>query len=216
MKKFKIVLIGTSGVGKTSILTRLVKNEFYENSQATIGSSYFCLKREFDEETEKKKIELHIWDTAGQERYRSLISMYLRKCDLIIIVYNVTDINYEDLKFWSKCIDSNYRGIDNKPFIYLIGNKRDLLKNNSNIKKIKEQVSDNIKNELSFIKHEIVSAKLDNQKEIQNLFNEIALDLYNNKKIITEENEAMVKISNLGNINIEKPESNSKYCCYYF
>ena len=67
--KFKVVLIGESGVGKTSILLRYVSNEFNSQQFSTLGLSYVDKIIQIDN---NKKIKLEIWDTAGQEKFRSL------------------------------------------------------------------------------------------------------------------------------------------------
>ena len=84
----KVVLLGGSGVGKTSIITRFVSSTFNENHSATIGG-YFINKEIFIEKY-NIDIKLNIWDTAGQERYRSLTKFFYKDAKIIILTYDIT------------------------------------------------------------------------------------------------------------------------------
>lgn len=85
---YKCVMLGDSGCGKSSILLRQIHNQFSETKDSTIGAAFFTLIRNMND----CKIRLEVWDTAGQERYGSLIDMYLRNADIILLVYDVTDV----------------------------------------------------------------------------------------------------------------------------
>ena len=101
--KFKVVLIGESGVGKTSILLRYVSNEFNSQQFSTLGLSYVDKIIQIDN---NKKIKLEIWDTAVQEKFRSLAKAYYRNIDVGILVYDVTNkTSFEEIKnYWIKDI----------------------------------------------------------------------------------------------------------------
>ena len=101
--KFKVVLIGESGVGKTSILLRYVSNEFNSQQFSTLGLSYVDKIIQIDN---NKKIKLEIWDTAGQEKFRSLAKAFYRNIDVGILVYDVTNkTSFEEIKnYWIKDI----------------------------------------------------------------------------------------------------------------
>lgn len=96
MYKFKMVLIGDAGVGKSCIIHQYINNYFLESTTSTIGAQ-FAIKNVGD------NVKLDIWDTAGQERFRSLLPMYLKHADIICIVLSLND-SYESLKsqlqFW--------------------------------------------------------------------------------------------------------------------
>jgi len=77
----KTVFIGESNTGKTSMVYRLMKNEFSNYSESTIGASFVTVK--YDD------ITYQIWDTAGQERYNSLIPMYCKNAELIFFVFDL-------------------------------------------------------------------------------------------------------------------------------
>jgi small GTP-binding protein len=85
----KVVLLGESGVGKTSIISRFINNVFGENIISTTGASYAGKTMTFDE-FEGKAIKFEIWDTAGQEQYRSLTKIFYKDAAAAILVYDIT------------------------------------------------------------------------------------------------------------------------------
>ena len=103
----KVILIGGSGVGKTSIIARYIHNEFNSNSHSSSGAS-FSSKTILNED-KNKSIKFEIWDTAGQEKYRSLNRSFYKRADACILVYDITNRDsFEDLKeFWINEIKEN-------------------------------------------------------------------------------------------------------------
>ncbi|KAM7263437.1 hypothetical protein ACFE04_001120 [Oxalis oulophora] len=94
---FKIVLIGDSAVGKSNLLSRFARNEFDNNSKATIGVEFQTQVVEID----GKEIKAQIWDTAGQERFRAVTSAYYRGAFGALIVYDITRRDtFESVKRW--------------------------------------------------------------------------------------------------------------------
>ena len=85
----KVVLLGESGVGKTSIISRFINNFFSENVISTTGASYAGITMIFDE-FGGKKIRFEIWDTAGQEQYRSLTKIFYKDAAAAVLVYDIT------------------------------------------------------------------------------------------------------------------------------
>lgn len=83
---FKIVLIGDSAVGKSNLLSRFARNEFFPNSKSTIGVEFQTQRIEID----GKEIKAQIWDTAGQERFRAVTSAYYRGAVGALLVYDVS------------------------------------------------------------------------------------------------------------------------------
>ena len=84
--QFRVVLLGESAVGKSSLVLRFVKREFHEFQESTIGASFLTDAVQIDDTT----VKFEIWDTAGQERYRSLTPMYYRNAQAALIVYDIT------------------------------------------------------------------------------------------------------------------------------
>ena len=118
---FKIILVGDSGVGKTNLLTRFVKNEFQTQSKPTIGVDFFSKTLQI----EKKWIKAQIWDTAGQERYKAFSSAYFSGSHGAIIAYDVTNLeSFNNVKQWVEELKNH---LDfSKIVVMLIGNKSDL------------------------------------------------------------------------------------------
>ena len=117
---FKILLIGDSNVGKSSLIIKSVKNLFNEEFISTIGYEFFYLGYKIN----NKNIKLQLWDTCGQERYHSLIKNLYKNSVLTIMVYSICDNNsFDNLEFWLKEIKIYSQ--PNIP-IFLIGNKKDI------------------------------------------------------------------------------------------
>ena len=84
--KYKLIFLGDQGTGKSSILNRFVEDKFDSNYQATIGLDFQSKNIQID----NQDIHLLLYDTAGQEKFRSLIPMYTREANIIILVYDIT------------------------------------------------------------------------------------------------------------------------------
>ena len=117
----KVVFLGESTVGKTSIISCFAQGEFNQEQTSTIGACFTMKKIILDDKTE---IKLKIWDTAGQERFRALTPMYYRDADVAILVFAVDDKDsFEKLQRW---IDDLSRDIKIMPPLIIVGNKIDL------------------------------------------------------------------------------------------
>eukprot|EP01135_Chromosphaera_perkinsii_P006031 Nk52_evm2s383 gene=Nk52_evmTU2s383 len=119
----KVVVLGDVGVGKTSLLQRLVKNEFCPNYKATIGVDFMA--RHFD--ILGCDFTLHLWDTAGQERFKSIASSYYRGADAVILVYDMDKCaSLDSCEKWLN--EAREQNSQSSSFVsYLVGSKRDLL-----------------------------------------------------------------------------------------
>jgi Ras-related protein Rab-6A len=118
--KVKVVFLGASGVGKTSLITRYISNEFSKDHSATVGIDFFTKPIQVRDRT----VNFQIWDTAGQERFRSLIPFYIRDSSIAVIVYDVSSPpSFEEAKFWHKTA-INERG--NDVLCIFVANKNDL------------------------------------------------------------------------------------------
>ncbi|XP_078716334.1 ras-related protein Rab-5C-like [Lampetra fluviatilis] len=120
MCQFKLVLLGESAVGKSSLVLRFVKGQFHEFQESTIGAAFLtqtvCL--------EDTTVKFEIWDTAGQERYHSLAPMYYRGAQAAIVVYDITNQDsFARAKNWVKELQ---RQANPNIVIALAGNKTDL------------------------------------------------------------------------------------------
>ena len=119
---FKIIIVGDSGVGKSSLLKRAVQNRFDGSYQATIGFEFLLMHFKVND----LKLKLQIWDTCGQEMYRSLVQGFYRNTSLALIVYDVNQKKtYDALDIWLKDIRQH---TEQELPIFIAGNKSDLEK----------------------------------------------------------------------------------------
>ena len=188
-KIIKIIIIGDSGCGKTSIMQKYIDDYVVKSEGPTIGVDFRTQKIEYNGILHI----VNIWDTAGQERYQSLTSAYYRMSNCVMVVFDLTDRkSFENVSSWinrSKSYD-----IDNsKPHI-LVGNKSDIAENivsKSEIKNICE------KYDIEYI--EVSAYKGIN---ISDAFSKLFL-----RYIETSNDDDPV----IGELNIEPP--NNKTCC---
>ena len=120
----KVVAIGDSGVGKTSLIQMFEHTRFTENFKPTIGADFSNKEITID----GKIVMLQIWDTAGQERYNSLTKLYFKGANAAIIVYDITDKeSFAKAQRWSDQIDEFQQSeTDAKIDKFVVGNKCDL------------------------------------------------------------------------------------------
>jgi len=119
--KYRIMVLGESKVGKTSLIKRYTKDQFGGIYLTTVGMDF----QDKIIDIEDKKIRLQIWDTAGQERFRNVTKSYFQSSDGFVLVYEIIDSqSLENLKFWIEQIKIN--GKEN-PNLILVGNKCDLV-----------------------------------------------------------------------------------------
>ncbi len=117
---YKVVLLGDSAVGKSSLVSRYVRDEFSESPQPTIGAAFLTKTVKLGDRT----IKFEIWDTAGQERYRSLAPMYYRGAAAALVVFDLTDTkSFEGAKSWVQ--ELRKQGAQDI-VLALVGNKKDL------------------------------------------------------------------------------------------
>ena len=119
----KVVLLGNSKVGKTSIINRYTSDLFSDHILSTFGSNFSSKHLIINE----KKIRLDVWDTAGQEQYRALGKLFVKNSKIIILVYDITsEKSFEGLKFWYDFIKLE---LGQEITLGLAGNKFDLFEN---------------------------------------------------------------------------------------
>jgi small GTP-binding protein len=120
---FKIILLGDSGVGKSSLLRNFVHKQFSEGNKATIGADSETIDVNVIAFQIPKVAKLNIWDTAGQERFRSLSSMYVRGGRYALLVFSMVDLgSLQALEYWLEILETHK--ITNR---VLIGNKCDMV-----------------------------------------------------------------------------------------
>ncbi|EJD53926.1 ras-domain-containing protein [Auricularia subglabra TFB-10046 SS5] len=117
----KVVVMGNTGVGKTSIVHRYTENKFTPTSTTSTTGALFVTKKVV---VNGFKVRLQLWDTAGQERFRSMAPMYYRNAHAALVVYDITDTKtFDDVRGWLEELKKNCTG---DLIIYIVGSKADL------------------------------------------------------------------------------------------
>ena len=119
----KVVLLGESGVGKTSIISQFTTNKFNPRCSTSVSAQFISKTVDFPELGQSIKFD--IWDTAGQEKYRSLAKIFYKDAKVIIFVYDITtQYSFKGIKeYW---YDETKNHTDNNPIFALVANKNDL------------------------------------------------------------------------------------------
>lgn len=120
----KLILIGDTGVGKSSLLSCWINKEFTHNAISTIGIDFQCKIINVDDLT----LKVHIYDTAGQERFRSIIQSYFRIGHGVILVYAIDNKqSFDNLTYWVNSLEA-YNPLA-MPSLIIVGNKTDKVEN---------------------------------------------------------------------------------------
>ena len=95
--EIKVIVLGSVGVGKTSLITRYKTRKFVQNIPSTFGANFVSI----DKIIKNKKYFLNVWDTAGQEKYNSLTQTFMKNAKIIILIYSITDRkSFQNLDTW--------------------------------------------------------------------------------------------------------------------
>ena len=191
----KVVMIGNTCVGKSSILNYLKFNKFCSNMESTIGCEFQAKSFKVNE----KEIKLLIWDTAGQEVFKAFTPQFLRKANLIVIVYDLSDYNtFKDIETWLKISESE----PNAP-VMICGNKSDLKKSIKALDIILDDIKIKYPDRKIFYFKDVSAKTGENIKELFEYIAEILLECIEYKK-----NE-----NNISILNTSIKSNNSKNCC---
>ena len=166
----KVILLGESGVGKTSLINVTLGGEFNDQITSTI-SSYYVKK---DYIINSQKYHINLWDTAGEEKYKYLTKLFYKGSDIVVFVYDITSKkSFENLNNW---INEVRDTIDNKYICGIVGNKKDLF--------VSEVVKEDEGKEFAKnhnMKFKLVSAK-DGPKSFTDFLEELINDSLENLK----------------------------------
>ncbi len=205
-KEIKMILLGNCGVGKTSIISRYIKDEFNADEMTSTGANYATKRININ----SKEYILNLWDTAGQERYNSVTKMFIQNAQIVLLCYSITDKkSFKNLNYWLKMANDIIG--ENNYALGIAGNKADLF--------LEEEVKES--EGIQFAKEhnglfKLVSAK-ESREGIDDYFVELFtkyLDLKNgniniyNDNYKEEDNRESLKITNVDN-SVKK----SKKCC---
>ena len=198
---FRVCLLGDSGVGKTSVLTRFCDNSFKENYNSTLGVDFRIVTLKYKDVISK----INLWDTAGQERFKSLAVNYLHNSHGFIFVYDITNKDsFDNIANWIKLsFDTNKNSIVN----FLIGNKSD----KESDRKVQQNEAEQFAKEKNLLYLE-TSAK--NDENIQKLFYYITYKLikHYDSNDYYEEFDNQLNSSHSEEITIKRPNQSKCSC----
>eukprot|EP01015_Nassula_variabilis_P006891 TRINITY_DN1523_c0_g1_i6.p1 TRINITY_DN1523_c0_g1~~TRINITY_DN1523_c0_g1_i6.p1 ORF type:complete len:205 (+),score=28.37 TRINITY_DN1523_c0_g1_i6:2-616(+) len=199
--RFKILVIGNSSVGKSSLLLRFTENTFSESFLPTIGVDFKIKTYDVDDKT----VKMQIWDTAGQDRFKTITSSYYKGSHGIIVVYDISNRGtFSDLQNWLEEIERHAGENISK---ILVGNKCDLEENRAVPYEEGKQYAEH--HNMKFIE---TSAK--DAKNVDQAFVLLARELKSNVKIIQQQapNKEVMGPKKLDNKHM-LPKKKSNGCC---
>ena len=197
---FKIVLVGDSGVGKTNLLLRYLKNEFNTQTKATVGVEFGNTKVQID----NALIKAQIWDTEGQERYRSITSAYYKGAHGALIVYDITrKDSFDSVEKWLSDLKNNG---EEKMVIMAIGNKCDMV--NERVISTEEGEAKAQRNNIAFLETSALNAT-----NVAKAFDVLIQKLYVAFKKDFEDNDEDDLGENANTIEIRTGNSKKEQCC---
>ena len=141
IETFKVVLLGESGVGKTSIISQFTNSEFKDDFETSTGGTFSSKSFTYNDD---KILKFEIWDTAGQERYRALTKMFYKETNAVILVYDITrKKSFEELQnYW---VEQIKEFAPENIIIAVVANKSDLSEN----EEVEEEVARNYAQDLN-------------------------------------------------------------------
>ena len=194
-ERIQLIMVGESGVGKTSLIRRYTNNIFNTNHLETIGIEFFNKEERINDQI----IQIKLWDTAGQEIFHSLTKNFYRKADGIIIVYDITNKeSFERIQDWVKSVYDNtdtYKEIQ----MIIVGNKIDLEERREVSKEEGLKIG-------KYFEIDFFEASAKNAEGVRNFMIKIIEDILNNKV----NNRNSINIKNYKNRN--EDEDNEKNC----
>ena len=171
----KVIILGDSYVGKSSLINRLINNKFVELS-STLSIEYHTYIISIND----YKIRMQLWDTAGQEKYNSIISNYYKGTDVAIFVYSIDkQETFENIQMWFKHLKENNEDSLN----ILIGNKLDMEKEGARV--VSYENAENFARNNNFFLIREISCKSKEAYEIEDIyevFDEIGKYFYEKSK----------------------------------
>ena len=199
---FKVVLVGDSFVGKTNIMSKYLKNEFHEDSKATVGVEFGS--KQFN--IEGHSIKAQIWDTAGQERYKAITSAYYKGAKGAFVVYDITRKgSFESVEKW---VNDLKAAADKSLTIILVGNKCDLEDQRQVTKEQGEEKANHL--ELAFMETSAFSGE-----NLEKAFELMIKQVYDkcHDEILAEGDEDIIEGGQDINLSKKNENAGTKGCC---
>ena len=200
--EYKIITLGDSSVGKTSIINRFINGEFRPDSMPTLGIKHSFKILELGHLNNKKKLKLSVIDTGGQEKYKALSISYFRYADVVLFIFNLNEpFSFENIQKWIDNFNENNNKSKKVIKKYLIGNKSDLEQ------KVEQKLIDEFAKK-NIMPYKATSAKTNSQ--INELFQMIGEELYEE---IDKKSIVSVKSKSVSRILTKTQIKHNKNCC---
>ena len=226
-KSIKIILLGDSGVGKTSIINCLLGNGKDKFENDTVSLEYF----NYNIKVNNYIIRMKIWDTVGHEKFNSITSNYYKTADVAVFIYAINDMNsFNNINNWfDELKDKNNAEIEDKNMIkILVGNKNDLI----NERKVTYETGEQMKKDKSFYLFEEINCyninnndfgkgKILTKDYVKNLFVNIGKIIYKENSISRvnssiyayEASKSILDIPEESRVNTKYENKKNKLCC---
>ena len=173
-RSIKVIILGDSYVGKSSIINRLINNKFTDlpNTLSIEYHTYITSVNDFI-------LRMQLWDTAGQEKFNSLISNYYKGTEVAIFVYSIDkEDSFKNVQRWFNNLKDNTEKSEN----ILLGNKKDIIDEDESQRKVDTEIAEKFANDNKFLVFQEISCKNKDELEVENIyevFDEIAKHYYN-------------------------------------
>ncbi|KAJ3433622.1 ras-related protein rab-5c [Anaeramoeba flamelloides] len=198
----KIVMLGQTGCGKTSIVMRFIENTFSETTSTTIGAAFFLKTVMINNEP----INIRLWDTSGQERFKSLVPLYYRHAAAAVLVFDPSDtLSFTKLKYWQNELENNCEKL---PAIVIVANKADLNLNEQQKELILKAQNYAKQSQIQFFQ---TSAKTG--KSIQDLFHYLLEQVLKHQQTQINKQKLEWDQPIISNINNNKDKNNENSTC---
>ena len=199
LPSIKIILLGDSGVGKSSIIKRYMEDKFDSNIAVTFGSNFL----EKIITIKDKKVKLELWDTAGQEEFRSVTKIFIKNSKIVVLVYNITvKQTFENLNYW---YDFIHKEIGQNIIYGLAGNKTDLILEEGFEEEVPSEEAKEFAQKINATFSQISARESGN--EIIQLFEQL-ITRYLESDNFQDESNSNIKLDNNNGLNTNKNE-----CC---
>ena len=202
-KEIKVILLGDTGVGKTSIINRYINNKFDPDNDSTLSSSFST------KEVIKNDVlyRLNLWDTIGQEKYNAITNILIKGSNIVILVYSVDSLSsFENIDFWYNNIKDILQ--EDKYILAIVGNKSDLINEDESI--ISEEEARNFaKGKNAYFK--LISAKED-QDGINSLLDILLEELLRLNYVTVTESYVIKRSKHKDTEKVKKKKKKKKKC----
>ncbi len=198
--KYKLIVVGDSGVGKTNLIKRFVTDTFGEDTKATVGVEFMYKTYKINNEI----LRVEIWDTAGQERYKSITMAYYKGAKGALIVYDITSAKtFEDIDKWIADVKEKAGG---SLQLMIVGNKTDLESERAVTK-------DEALEKAKIYESPIMETSALDATNVKKAFEDLIIELYKDQKVKSSEQNAQSPSSASEGVKLETSTKKKFFKC---